>query len=143
MQSLRSVAKEGCSAFILATPMRLFLQRWLPFAVLAALTLWVRLWHLGDRPMHADEANQAVKVGHLLEGRGYAFDPTDHHGPTLYYTALPFAWLRGEHTLAQLSETTVRLVPAIAGTLGVILLFFLALPLGRNPAFYAAAFFSL
>ncbi len=72
--------------------------------------------------MHADEANQAVKTGELLEHGRYAFDPRDHHGPTLYYAALSLARLRGESTLAELSETTVRLVPALFGTAGVILL---------------------
>lgn len=114
-------------------------QRWLTLALLASLALGVRVWQLDQRPMHADEANQAVKTGQLLEGHGYAFDPTDHHGPTLYYAALPLAWLRGEHTLAQLTETTVRLVPAIAGTVAVVLLYFLALPLGPWPALIAAA----
>lgn len=119
------------------------LQRWLPLALVVAFALGLRLWDLDRRPMHADEANQAVKAGQLLEGNGYAFDPADHHGPTLYYAALPIAWLRGEHTLAQLTETTVRLVPALAGTLAVALLYFLALPLGPRPALLAAAFFTL
>lgn len=72
--------------------------------------------------MHADEANQAVKLGELLETGRYAFDPRDHHGPTLYYAAVPIAWLRGERTLATLTETTLRLVPAFFGTLSVVLL---------------------
>ena len=119
------------------------LQRWLPMALIAALALGLRVWDLDRRPMHADEANQAVKAGQLIEGRGYAFDPADHHGPTLYYAVLPVAWLRGEHTLAQLTETTVRLVPAIAGTLAVVLLFALARPLGHWPALAAAAFLAV
>ena len=89
--------------------------------------------------MHADEANQAMKVGDLLEHGRYAFDPHDHHGPTLYYAALPIAWLRGQSSVASLDETTVRLVPALAGTLGVLLLFVLATPLGFWPALAAAA----
>jgi uncharacterized protein (TIGR03663 family) len=119
------------------------LQRWLPVALVAACALGLRIWDLDRRPMHADEANQAVKTGELLEGRGYAFDPADHHGPTLYYAALPLAWLRGEHTLAELTETTVRLVPALAGTAAVLLLYLLALPLGVRTALLAAAFLTL
>ena len=119
------------------------LQRLLPLALLVAFALGLRLWDLDRRPMHADEANQAVKTGQLLEGRGYAFDPADHHGPTLYYAVLPVAWLRGEHTLAELTETSVRLVPALAGALAVLLLYFLALPLGHWPALAAAAFLAL
>jgi uncharacterized protein (TIGR03663 family) len=119
------------------------LQRWLPLALVALLALGLRAWDLDRRPMHADEANQAVKAGELLEGRGYAFDSADHHGPTLYYATLPVAWLRGERTLAQLTETTVRLVPALAGTAAVVLLHLFALPLGRWPALAAAAFLAL
>jgi uncharacterized protein (TIGR03663 family) len=115
------------------------LQRWLPLTLVALLALGLRVWDLDRRPMHADEANQAVKAGNLLETGRYVFDPADHHGPTLYYAVLPIAWLRGEHTLPDLTETTVRLVPALAGTAAVVLLYFLALPLGCWPALAAAA----
>jgi len=103
--------------------------RRLLLALIALTALWLRTYDLAARPMHADEANQAVKFGELLESGHYAFDPRDHHGPTLYYAALPIAWIRGERTLAALTETTVRLVPALAGTLSVLLLYLLALPL--------------
>lgn len=115
--------------------------------VLLALLLlagaWLRVHELAARPMHADEANQAVKVGQLLEGDGYRFDPTDHHGPTLYYLGAALARVRGENTLAALTETTVRLVPAIAGTLAIFLLWGLAQPLGRGPALAAALFLAV
>ncbi len=114
-------------------------SRWLPLALVALAALWLRTHDLAHRPMHADEANQAVKTGELVEHGRYAFDPRDHHGPTLYYFAVPIAWLRGEKTLASLDETTVRLVPALAGTAGVLLLFALALPLGHWTALTAAA----
>lgn len=100
--------------------------RWLLLVLIAGAALWLRTHELARRPMHADEANQAVKLGELIESGHYAFDPRDHHGPTLYYAALPLAKLRGERTLAGLSETTVRLVPALAGTASVILLVALA-----------------
>lgn len=89
--------------------------------------------------MHSDEANQAVKAGELLESGRYSFDPQDHHGPVLYYAALPLAWMRGQRTLADLDEVTVRLVPALAGAASVLLLGLLAAPLGRWPALLAAA----
>jgi uncharacterized protein (TIGR03663 family) len=117
--------------------------RWLPLALIALAAFWLRTDDLGRRPMHADEANQAFKTGELLESGFYRFDPTDHHGPTLYYAALPLAWLRGEHSLSTLSETTVRLVPAIAGTITVVLLALVALPLGRWPSLVATAFLAV
>ena len=127
------------------------LLRWLTLGLIAGGALWLRTVDLSNRPMHADEANQAVKLGELIESGHYAFDPRDHHGPTLYYAALPIAWLRGESTLAMLSETTVRLVPALAGTLAVLLLAALATPpsLSRMngtppwPALAAAAFLAV
>lgn len=115
------------------------LARHLPLALIGVFALWLRLGELGRRPMHADEANQAVKLGELLETGRYTYDPRDHHGPTLYYAAVPIAWIRGERNLAALTETTVRLVPAIFGTLAVVLLGILAAPLGRWPALAAAA----
>ena len=118
-------------------------DHWLPLTIIVLAALWLRTYDLGQRPMHADEANQAVKTGELLESGRYEFDPLDHHGPTLYYAALPVAWSRSEKTLATLSEVTVRLVPAVCGTLSVLLLAFLAAPLGRWPALAAAAFFAV
>ena len=49
------------------------------------------LARLDVRPMHHDEANQAVKFGALLERGEYRYDAHDHHGPTLYYLSLPAA----------------------------------------------------
>ena len=118
-------------------------RRWLPLALLALAALWLRTRDLAARPMHSDEANQAVKFGELVEHGRYAFDPHDHHGPVLYYAALPIAWLRGQPTLASIDEVSVRLVPAIFGTASVLLLFVLATPLGRLPALAAAAFLAV
>jgi uncharacterized protein (TIGR03663 family) len=123
--------------------MRATIQGWGPLVLVLAAALWLRVADLSRRPMHADEANQGVKAGELVETGRYAFDPRDHHGPTLYYATRPVAWLRGQHTLAQLDETTLRLVPALAGTAAVWLLLLLAAPLGRWPALAAAAFLAV
>jgi uncharacterized protein (TIGR03663 family) len=92
------------------------------FAAALALALWFRLADPAARPMHHDEANQAVRFGALLETGEYRYDPHDHHGPTLYYLTLPFAWARGQWTLAALDERTLRMVPAVFGA-GLLLLF--------------------
>jgi uncharacterized protein (TIGR03663 family) len=86
--------------------------------------LLFRVVRLDVRPMHHDEANQAVKFGDLLENGEYRFDPNDHHGPSLYYLTLPVAWAAGAESLAGLDETTLRLVPALFGA-GLVLLFLL------------------
>ncbi|HVU18394.1 MAG TPA: flippase activity-associated protein Agl23 [Candidatus Didemnitutus sp.] len=117
--------------------------RWLPLVLLVLVAAWWRMHDLAARPMHADEANQGVKTGNLLETGRYAFDPGDHHGPVLYYLALPIAWARGQTTLARLDETTLRLLPALVGTLAVLLLYWLARPLGPWPALVAAVFLAV
>jgi uncharacterized protein (TIGR03663 family) len=87
-----------------------------------AIALAFRLAGPDLRPVHHDEANQAVRFGILLETGEYRYDRNDHHGPTLYYLTLPFAWIRGQTTLARLDERTIRAVPAFFGA-GLILLF--------------------
>jgi uncharacterized protein (TIGR03663 family) len=82
-------------------------------AVLVAAAL--RFPDLASRPMHADEAVHADKFGTLLEGGGYAYDPAEYHGPTLYYLTLPSAWLQGARRYVEIDEVTLRAVPAALG----------------------------
>lgn len=96
--------------------------------------LALRLARLDSRPMHHDEANQAVKFGALVERGAYRYDTHDHHGPTLYYFTLPSAWLRGQTTLAALDETTIRLVPVAFGVATILLVPLLAPGIGRTAA---------
>jgi len=101
-------------------------------AAALALALALRLAGPDLRPMHHDEANQAVKFGTLLETGDYRYDRNDHHGPTLYYFTLPSAWIRGQPTLASLDERTLRVVPALFGAGLILLLPLLGGGLGRT-----------
>ena len=103
-----------------------------------ALALALRLARADVRPMHHDEANQAVKFGELLETGDYRYDRHDHHGPTLYYLTLPAAWLRGQRTLSALDERTLRAVPAVFGAGLLLLLLPMARGLGRGAVAAAA-----
>ncbi|MBM3284814.1 MAG: TIGR03663 family protein [Candidatus Aminicenantes bacterium] len=110
---------------------------WL-FSLIFLAGLVFRVAGLGLRPMHHDEANQALKFGALLEEGEYRYDRTDHHGPSLYYLTWPFARLLGGRDLASQTEKTMRLVPAFFG-LGAMLLFLLFLPsFGRPPVLVSA-----
>jgi uncharacterized protein (TIGR03663 family) len=82
-----------------------------PILLAAAL----RFPDLALRPMHADEAVHADKFGTLLEGGGYAYDPSGYHGPTLYYSTLLPAWLQGARRYLEIDELTLRSVPAALG----------------------------
>jgi uncharacterized protein (TIGR03663 family) len=100
--------------------------------------LAVRLPRLAMRPMHCDEANQAVRAGVLLETGQYRYDPQEHHGPSLYWLALPALWLSGTPDLAHAEEVTFRLVPVLFGVGLILLLPLVADGLGRGPACVAA-----
>lgn len=113
------------------------------FLTAVLLALGFRLGRLDLRPMHHDEANQAVKFGDLLETGEYRYDRRDHHGPSLYYATLPFAWLRGQKTLSALDEWTLRAVPVAFG-IGLILLFLLLRKgMGREAILWSALFAAL
>ena len=76
-----------------------------------------RLVDLGNRPMHCDEAVHGVKFGRLLEQGEYTYNPHEYHGPSLNYLTLPVAgWVSAER-IAQVTETHLRLVPALFGIL--------------------------
>ncbi|MCH7910712.1 MAG: TIGR03663 family protein [Candidatus Hydrogenedentes bacterium] len=109
----------------------------IPLSILA-IAFFSRLTQLEARPMHGDEANQAVKAGALLDEGFYRYDPLDHHGPTLYYFSLVSARLFGQRTFIDTSERTFRVVPALFGIGIVILILLLRNGLG-TPAAWSAA----
>jgi uncharacterized protein (TIGR03663 family) len=69
----------------------------LVFVVAVALAL--RVGDLAFRPLHNDEAINAVKLERLWTTGEYRYDPHEYHGPVLYYLALPVAraaaWWQG------------------------------------------------
>ncbi|MFP6872424.1 MAG: hypothetical protein VCA55_02855, partial [Verrucomicrobiales bacterium] len=69
----------------------------------------LRLEDLSLRPMHTDEAVQAYRMGDLLAGEGFDYNPSDGHGPGLLFFSLPVALARGATSYQQLDETTLRL----------------------------------
>ena len=76
---------------------------------------------LEDRPMHGDEANQAVRAGGLMDEGVYHYDPTDHHGPVMYYAALPFCKATAK-TFADTTERNFRMVPVAFSLLTLLLM---------------------
>ncbi len=111
---------------------------WGLLAAAIGLAVVFRVAALDLRPMHHDEANQAIRFGQLLETGSYRYDAAEHHGPTLYYLTLPSAWLRGQHDTASLDEWTLRLVPAAFGVGLIVLLLALVAGIGRTAVAIAA-----
>ncbi|HEK86205.1 MAG TPA: TIGR03663 family protein [Candidatus Aminicenantes bacterium] len=113
------------------------------FIFILIIGLGVRLYKLDLRPMHHDEANQAYKFGDLLEKGEYRYDPADHHGPTLYYFSLLFAWLSGQKTYANLTENTLREVTVFFGWLTILFLLAAGKNLSDSEKLWAAIFLAL
>ena len=106
------------------------MNRWsalaLPLALLLAFAgaLAFRLPQLDTRPLHNDEAVNAIKVAELWQDGRYVYDPDEYHGPTLHYATLPFLWLSDAKGANDLQDRTLRLAPVVFGA-GLILLLFL------------------
>lgn len=110
------------------------------FLLLIGLSLAFRLPHLDERPMHGDEANQAMKTGILMDTGVYRYDPFEHHGPTLYYFALPVLRLTGAQNFEETTETGFRLVTVLFGVGLLLLLWPLRQGLGNGAVLWAALF---
>jgi uncharacterized protein (TIGR03663 family) len=99
-------------------------------SVFVALAL--RCPELGRRPMHNDEAVNAVKFGSLWEQGSYQYDPNEHHGPTLFYFTLAWAKLTRAPDFYHFNEARLRGVAVLFG-IGLILLLPLVMDgLGRE-----------
>ena len=94
------------------------------FLIAVLLAVFVRFYGLADKPLHTDEAVNALKFKSLLEEGEYKYDPVEYHGPTLYFLTLIPALIKSEKTIAETDEYTLRSVTAAAS---ILLLFFLFL----------------
>ncbi|MCS7306516.1 MAG: TIGR03663 family protein [Thermoguttaceae bacterium] len=80
----------------------------------------LRLVDLGNRPMHPDEAVQALRFARLLEQGQYEYDPQEYHGPSLPYLSWAVVRAFGLRKLQELEAWHLRVVPAGIGILLVL-----------------------
>jgi len=116
---------------------------WVAMLLLVGAALAFRLPQLELRVVHGDEANQAAKAGMLFDEGVYRYDPHEHHGPTLYYAALPFLWLSGAANYCETQAATYRLVPLVFGVALILLLLPMRGALGPWAALWAGLFVAL
>ncbi|MSU37278.1 MAG: TIGR03663 family protein [Pedosphaera sp.] len=118
------------------------MNRWSAMVVLLAIAgaLALRVPGLATRPLHNDEAVNAVKVSELWKHGRYVYDPDEHHGPSLHYATLPFLWVSGARNSDELDDATLRLAPVAFGVGLILLLPLFAEGLGRHALAWAAVF---
>ena len=118
------------------------MNRWSALAVLLVITgaLALRVPKLDTRPLHNDEAVNAIKVSELWGHGRYKYDPDEYHGPTLHYATLPFLWLSGARNSDELRDATLRLAPVVFGVALILLLFLFVDGLSRHALMWAALF---
>ncbi|MBI2926784.1 MAG: TIGR03663 family protein [Verrucomicrobia bacterium] len=105
----------------------------------AAGALALRGPQLDLRPMHNDEAVNAIKIRELWEQGRYRYDPDEFHGPSLHYATLPLIWLSGARDFEEVTEKPLRTGPVVFGIALVLLVVLLADGLGRPATLWAAA----
>jgi uncharacterized protein (TIGR03663 family) len=118
------------------------MNRWSALAVLLALAgaLALRVPNLSNRPLHNDEAVNAVKAAELWQHGRYAYDPDEYHGPALHYVTVAFLWLSGAPDADHLDDATLRHAPVVFGVGLILLLLLFADGLGRHALVWAALF---
>lgn len=103
--------------------------------MLAAAAL--RLVALGVKPLHHDEAVNGFFLTNLIRQGRYVYDPSNYHGPTLYYLTLPLAQLAEK--LQFMNVWVLRSVPVLFGLGTIWLLLALRRRVGAFAALAAAA----
>ncbi|MEI8037617.1 MAG: flippase activity-associated protein Agl23 [Verrucomicrobiota bacterium] len=100
---------------------------------------FLRFDHLAQRPFHADEATGTRIAARRMESGAGQFDPTHFHGPLLADLAIPLCRLRGETSWKEMTKGTLRTLPAIAGSLLVLVPLLWRRRCGDGPMLLAAA----
>ncbi len=102
-----------------------------------AVAVFLRVAWLTLKPFHHDEGVNGLFLITLFRDGVYKYDPSNYHGPSLYYFALLSSYIFG------LTDFAVCLVVAVFGILTVWLVFSLRRYLGTLGTLFAAALVAL
>lgn len=105
--------------------------------IVTAAAVFLRFYDLTLKPMHHDEGVNGYFLTTLFREGVYKYDPSNYHGPTLYYISLAFSKVFGLETFS------VRASVAVFGVLLVVMMFFLRRYIGTVGALAAGIFLAL
>ena len=111
---------------------------WLIGGVLSTLAaIILRFYDLALKPLHHDEGVNGYFLIRLFRDGVYQYDPSNYHGPTLYYTTLAVTKIFGLETFS------VRAGMGVFGVLMVIMALSLRKYIGTAGTLTAAFFIAL
>jgi uncharacterized protein (TIGR03663 family) len=121
------------------------MNRWLTLALViwAGAALALRWPHLAERPMHNDEAVNAVKAGALWDAGQYQYDPNEYHGPSLHYSSVWWQKLTHRGDSTTISASQWRFAVLLFGLALVLLTALLRDGLGQAGTFWAGLFLAV
>ncbi len=93
--------------------------------VITGLATFLRFYQMALKPLHHDEGVNGHFLTKLFRDGVYQYDPSNYHGPDLYYLSLAFSKIFG------LNTWSVRSSVAVFGVLTVVLAFFLHRYIGK------------
>lgn len=105
--------------------------------VIAAVAVFLRFYDLLLKPLHHDEGVNGFFLTTLFREGIYKYDPSNYHGPTLYYISLFFTKVFGLETFP------IRASVGVFGVLMVVLAFFLRRYIGSIGSLVAALLVAL
>jgi uncharacterized protein (TIGR03663 family) len=109
-----------------------------------AVAAILRLYNLSLVPFHHDEGVNGNFLVRLVRDGFYQYDPTNYHGPTLYYFSAIVPWILrflfgpSAQNAYGLHTVTVRLVPALFGLATIWLVLLLRRRIGNVGTLCAA-----
>jgi uncharacterized protein (TIGR03663 family) len=114
--------------------------RWWGSLIILLAAALLRLMYLTQKPLHHDEGVNGLFLVNLFRTGYYHYDPSNYHGPSLYYLAIiPTAINNVFHWGQGLSTFAIRFVTAAFGVGVVWLMLCLRRYLGSAGALAAAA----
>ncbi len=105
--------------------------------LITAVAMFLRFYWLELKPLHHDEGVNGYFLTNLFRNGEYKYDPSNYHGPDLYYLSLAFSKVFGLQTVS------IRASVAIFGVFTVVLAFFLKRYIGKIGSLAAALFLAL
>src|SRR5258706_10198790 len=81
----------------LSSPSQASISRHFIFLAFLFFSIFVfcRFYQLDVRPMHNDESVNAWFLMNLIKSNSYKYDPSNYHGPSIYYIQVIPTWLNG------------------------------------------------